>query len=348
VFSGISSLDLLPGVVVEVSGVRDADNNIVASFIRRAVTPDQYQLLGQVDVIQNDDLTLITHGLVVDYGSADTSELQQLPGVLGQQLVVSGDATNYDAVNGRFVANRLFDEPALTLDDGVELELEGIVTAFSTVARFDVNGHAVATSATTRIEFQNGVAADATAIALNTRVEVEGSINAEGIVAAERVIVIPADDSKLFGVIESIESNGSRLTVLGVDITTTPSTRFDADSDLSQSAVSFESLRVGDTVGVRAAFQGSELVASRIRLEEADDEARLRGPVTHIDAGAQRIDVLNIPIVLGAETEFETESGEEVPPQQFLDQVQTGDIVGVRWKDFQSTAAPADQLELER
>jgi hypothetical protein len=69
-------------------------------------------------------------------------------------------------------------------DNGTKVELEGIVTRFVSIAEFSVNRQAVVTTPST--EFEDGAASS---LGLNALVEIEGQINAQGVLVADEVSV---------------------------------------------------------------------------------------------------------------------------------------------------------------
>ena len=64
---------------------------------------------------------------------------------------------------------------------GKELSLEGIVTQFTSPSDFNVNGQPVLTNSQTQFE------GDPLSIALNVKVEVEGTVNSSGKLVAKKV-----------------------------------------------------------------------------------------------------------------------------------------------------------------
>ena len=86
------------------------------------------------------------------------------------------------ALSGALLAHEVRladDEEAQT---GQESEVEGLITRFASATDFDVGGRAVTTTAATT--YQGGNAA---ALALNVKVEVVGTVNSGGVIAATRV-----------------------------------------------------------------------------------------------------------------------------------------------------------------
>jgi hypothetical protein len=115
--------------------------------------------------------------LVVDYS-----------GVLGLPPFNEGDfvevkGTNLDSVNKILEATELELEtylpPAIP---GYHMEIEGIITQVTSPSDFEVNGQRVFTDGAT--VFENGTSVD---IAINVRVEVEGTVDENSILIANEV-----------------------------------------------------------------------------------------------------------------------------------------------------------------
>lgn len=337
VYDGIDPATLAPGTVLEVSGLRNAAGAVVATFVRAAPAPARLAITGSVESHDDGGARLVVAGVGIDAGgSAVIGNLE--PGSL---VFVSGRAGTGAGSDARLLADSVVVLPGLAGPSGTPVELEGIVTGYASARLIELSGQRVRISDATRLAFTDGRAAPASRIALNTRIEVEGELQADGAVSATRIVVLPVDDSRLIGPIESLDPTSGVLVVLGVPIHTTPGTRYRSDETSS-----FAALRVGDYVEVRAAFEAARLIASRVEVDDPEEEARLEGPLTDIDPGARRLAVLGIAIAPGEDTEFEI-GDDEVRSSEFLSAARLGDIVRVRWRPFSSTTAAPDEIGLE-
>ena len=121
------------------------------------------------------------------------------------------------------------ENPMFNGDDGDLAEIEGFITRFVSDADFDVAGLPVTTNAQT--VFEDGTAAD---LALNVRVEVEGELDASGVLVAEEVEFKTAEDQaeiEISATINSIDAANNTLDVLGITVVVTPATRLEDGSD---------------------------------------------------------------------------------------------------------------------
>lgn len=336
-YDGIDPTTISPGDMLEISGLRDAAGALVATFVRTARMPDRLAITGAVGLYDATTARLDIAGVDIDTGSSSLQD-SLAPGSL---VFVSGRPGPGAGSTARILADTVTVLPGLAGSIASRVEIEGIVTGFDSTQRIEVDGLPVRLSGSTRVEFSDGRAAPASRIALNTRIEVEGELLANDGVSATRIVVLPTEDSDLTGLIESLQPASGVLVMLGVEIHTTPSTRYESDA-----AANFMALRIGDYAEVRAAYEGDRLVASRVEVDEPEDEARLEGPLTDLDSAQQRFSVLGVSIVPDGDTEFEIDD-DEVTASDFLSAARPGDIVEVRWSAFTSTAAAPDEVSLE-
>lgn len=182
----ITLADIQDGNVVEVSGLADANGNIVATRIE--IKALQYQSGMEIEIkgtISNLDENLMFFnigGLLVDYGVA---QIEDAPGgVLADGLFVEVKSQQAPA-GGTLLASEVEVKSPLTASlggEGDKVEIEGFVTEVVSPTEFKVNGHPVRTTAATR--FEGGASGN---IQVNARVEVEGFLDADGVLVAVEV-----------------------------------------------------------------------------------------------------------------------------------------------------------------
>ncbi|MFK7856658.1 MAG: DUF5666 domain-containing protein [Granulosicoccus sp.] len=340
-FDGVAFQDIAPGMVLEISGFRNAEQAVMASFIRLALDTTRVQLFGTIlNNLQPDGL-LNLPGLSVDISQIDISAIPMIDLDQFKNVLVSAPASSYNPLVPSLQAEMLRTsiDPMLNLGDTVEYE--GIVSAQQNLYEFDVNWQQVLASSDTRIEYENGAVAELSSILRNSRLEVEGFVNDDLTLVATRIIIIAVDNSDVTGLIDQVDNTTRIITVMGVNIEITPSTNFKDES-------SFDQLRPGDYVEISASYFGTRMVANVIEVDEPDDDSILEGPVTSVDKENKTIDVINRRIPLGDNTEFKNSDDMEIDQDQFFDQVKPGDIVKSRWREFRTiTSSPADDIEFE-
>jgi len=176
----ITSLTI--GERVQVSGFVGADGTISATRIAARPALSRLRVRGEVANLNRAAARFEINALTVDYRSAaviegfPTGEPRE-----GDEVVVEGTRLN----GGQLVAEVLsLAESELEDDDGTETEIEGLITRFVSPADFDVSGSAVTTSSATF--YEGGSAAQ---LQLNVKVQVEGAINASGVIVARKIEV---------------------------------------------------------------------------------------------------------------------------------------------------------------
>ena len=183
--------DLQAGNVIEVSGLPQADGSILATYVElksQSCTPgSEYEVKGTVSNL--DASTFQINNLTVDYSNA------VLPsGGLSNGMFVEVKTT--DCYNGGvMIASKVERRDSDHFgDDGSHRELEGFITRYASATDFDVNGHPVSTTDSTR--YEHGTAAN---LALNVRVEVEGTLDANGVLIARQISFENEDGSCMNG-----------------------------------------------------------------------------------------------------------------------------------------------------
>jgi hypothetical protein len=158
--------------------------------------------------------------------------------------------------------------------DHRDMEHEGLITRFASATDFDVAGEPVTTTSAT--VYRNGTAAD---LALNVRVEVEGSPNSSNVVVADVISFQHNGGVELQSTVTAVTA--STLTVLGVEITVTSTTRFEDRSSAQVQMFSLSNISVGDTVdvhGFESPAGSGKLVATRLEREPPSTEVEVSGP----------------------------------------------------------------------
>lgn len=250
---------LQPGNVVEISGYRIASEIKATSITLKqtSFTPNQ-SVLEIKGTISNVNLTTQTFSLgqwIVEYSGASLSLINNTP-QNGDYVEVK----SMQAIQGnRLIATEVeLEDEYPTFGAGEDVELEGVVTAFTNDLQFSVNGQPVVTNSSTRFEY--GTSAD---IKLNSLLEVEGSINASGVLIATEVSIKQSDSdtqSELEGLILNIDQV-SRTLILGTStVLVDNNTRITEEVNDRYISLSFEDLRVNDEIEM----YGSRLNDGRI------------------------------------------------------------------------------------
>jgi Domain of unknown function (DUF5666) len=292
---------LTVGLQVEVSGMPDANGDIVATRIeRRGAGQTQLEALGSVSALDTVGHKFHVDRLVVDYSTATLRDFGNIGIANGQTVEVKGNALN---AAGELVATRVELRNFETGTGEFQREAEGLVTRFVSATDFDVAGRPVTTTATTR--FENGTAAD---LALNVKIEAEGAINASGVLVAVKIEFRRGNNAGLAAVVDSVTPDatgfGGTLTVLGVTITVDSNTRVEDKSDTHVEMFHLSNINAGDYIRVRGTQTASlRLTASRLERRRVENTAWVRGTVANLVT--PNLTVLGVPVTTTASTRFE-------------------------------------------
>lgn len=270
VFNGFAALtDLTVGNIVEVSGVADALGVITATSIRLKSTSfvigvSENEVKGTVSNLNETNKTFNIGNISVEYGSATLNGFGS-QGLTDGQFVEAKSDTNLVANN--LVATEIEREDEyLSLGANTEAEIEGYVTSFTSATNFAVNGISVTTTSGT--DYSNGSAAT---IALNGFLEVDGEVNASGVLVAEEISFKDADSSvELEGTIQSIDTVNMEVEIAGQVVVIDASTIM-IDELLNISELTINDLRLGDAVEVKGlALANGKILATKFKREEND------------------------------------------------------------------------------
>jgi Domain of unknown function (DUF5666) len=270
--SAIALSTLAVGQFVEVSGLVDANGEILATRIERktgfVAGVTEVEVRGTLSGLNTNARTFALGALTVNFSTAT------VVGSLSNGVFVQVRGTQ-TAPGSIVTATRVtVEDPTVGGAAGTEIEIEGFVTAFTSATVFSVNGQAV--TATTQTVFENGTIAD---LAQNVRLEVEGQLDANRTLVAEKIsfrrrnggsVRIEAD-------VEAVTT--TTVTLLGLVIRVDPLTQFKDDRG-GERNFSFGSIQVGDRLEIRGVFDAQgNIVATRLRRRPPKTEVVLQGPV---------------------------------------------------------------------
>jgi len=259
VFEDISGLDALAdGDFVEVFGARSG-NTITASRIEKKDpnTDADVRLRGQVENLDTATTSFTLGTVTIDYSTADVRpNLGAL--VDGAFVKVRSNALpNGDVIQASRV--QVVGNLPFSIDDGGKIEIDGVVSDFSSISSFVVSGITVdATNAT----FLRG---DASQVGNGTRLEVEGPF-ANGVLTAAKVKFEDGagiDEFELHGAISNFVSLAD-FQVRGVTVDASGEVLFERGT-----ADDVGDGRVVEVEGsVQASDSGTVLVASKLKFED--------------------------------------------------------------------------------
>src|SRR6185295_14374631 len=163
---------------------------------------------------------------------------------------------------------------------------------------FAVAGVSVTTNAQTSVS--GGTAAD---LGFNVKVEVEGAVGANGVVAAAKVDIRRDAGVRLTAQVDSVNATAGSFVMLGITVRVDTLTRIEDKSSLALRPFGLANLSQGDYVDVRGVPQpagSGEVLAVRLERENGDTGVELRGVVQTVADPA--FSVLSVQVATGPST----------------------------------------------
>lgn len=344
-FHGVTFDTLEVDSSVLVSGHFDANGDLRASMVElksaATETAEAIEIDGVVQELNASEQTFMMRGQLVSYTSAELSGIPD--DTLSNGMLV--EVTSTQAVSGDVLTAEKIkhqQEEAADEAEGDRLTLEGLVTEVTSSAQFKVNGRSVILA--DAAVFDVGSAAD---ITLNTRISVEGELNAQGALVAEEAKLRRRGRLLLDAVVDEVNAEANTMLVMGVEVSTTATTVWKDDSEDDEHYLNLGRLGSGDRVEVNGYQNASgELVATSVEREDADGEAvyRLRGPIADL-ANMPNFTLFGITITTDVTTEFETSSS--ITSSQFFTESTEGTVVEVKGTVTGSSQIQARSVEVE-
>jgi len=290
--------------VVEVSGFFLADGSISATRIEPKPAGGELELTGIVANLAG--TTFEINGLVVDFSSAMLNNFPSGAPENGQRVEAKGNSLGG---SGELLATRVEFKGGDLGDDGDRAELEGFITRVVSATDLDVEGVPVMTDAQT--VFENGTSAD---LALNRKVEVEGNINAAGVLVATKVEIKAAGFIRIESLVEDVQAD--QLTVLGIVINVDELTRYEDKSAARVELFGLADISAGEYVEVRGFEDSSGVIATRLEREDFDGDVALRGFVDSVND--PDFTILGVTITTSVATIFSDIDGSPLTPAEFF------------------------------
>ncbi len=334
---------LTVGDFIEVSGLVNADGNTVASRIEKNPAGGEMEVKGTVSNHDSANSLFDINALTIDYSGA---MLDNFPnGSIGNGDFVEAKGTAIDG-NGHLVATRVEWKPGgIAGDDNFDgqFRIEGLITRFVSATDFDVAGQPVTTNGQT--VFLNGSAND---LALNLKVQVEGSRNGDGVLVAAKVDIRRGSDVRIHATVDSVEAGADRVVLMGISVRVDALTRIEDNSDADVRMFSIGDIGVGDFLEVRGMQDPDDVtgvLASRLERDDPDDEVLLRGPVESVSEPT--LTIMGVTIETNGSTQFEDLADNPISSAEFFAAVAPGVIVQAKGLLSGSDTLVAEEVEFE-
>ncbi len=317
--AGAALASIAAGNLVEVSGFMNETGAIEASYLRKIadvfVPGTEVQLRGFASDVSSTLKTFRINLLTVNYATADVGQLTAGNPTAGQYVEVKGALTG-----STLIATLVRPDDILGVSDADNVQIAGIVTQFTSIESFALNGIPIETDIAT--VFKGVLAED---IGLGSRLTVRGSLTARVLLADE---VKSSTQVVLEGNVAGTAGSTITLSGFGTSITveTNGLTRFLGAAD------SAAEIGAGDHVKVFGkSFASGSLTAEKVIVRRnPSDRAWLRGPVDEV--AADRIYVLGfeIPAAELPPNGLSLENGQPLTAAQFMAGVSVGDMVHLK------------------
>ena len=325
VFDGADFESLAVGNILEVSGWTTSSGAMHATRVELKAAgfiPDvtELEITGIVENLDQWGMTFTIGNLVIDYANA---VLTALPGSqLSNGLLVEVESP-VEVFDGVLTASRVkARESILANSGGLRLEIQGVVTDFTSSSVFEVNGIPVRTDLNTM--YENGSTGD---IALNVELEVEGTLGADSVLQADEI------DFELPGIIEieagvqDVVPQDNRLILMGITVTMDNLTVVWDNSDSQLQPFGLGDILIGDRVAVIGDPQGSTVLAVRIERRNPAPGVEIEGPVTAV--ADPTIEIFGVTLETGSGTLFLDMNEVPISSTEFFLGVQIDTIVEV-------------------
>lgn len=327
--------------VIEVSGLVDANGRITATRIESKAGETEFEVKGIVSNLNTTDSLFDINSLTVDYSTATLENFSG--GTITDGDLVEAKGTSFGA-GGELIATRVEREDGLAgVADGVHIEIQGFITRFQSSQDFDVTGLPVTTTASTI--YEGGVEGD---LALNVKVEVEGDVDATGVLVATKVDIRRAKAVRVTANVDSVDAAANSLALLDITVTVDLLTRLEDKSDANVRPLTLADINAGDYVEIRGtefpAGSGTVLAAI-LERDDPDPDTILQGFVESIAQPAFMI--LGVTIQTDGSTVFRDENNNAIPANEFFNQLNVNSLVKAKGVEIAGAVISAEEVEFE-
>lgn len=329
------------GDIVEVAGLVDSDGAVRATRLEPKPAGTEVEVTG---IVSNHDAAtrrFNVNSQVVDYSAV--TQLQDFPAggpANGQLVEVKGGAV----VGGVWRPVRIeFQRNNLSGAAGERREVEGFITRFGSASDFTVAGLDVTTSAQTVY-----TGAPQVSLGLNVKVEVEGALNAAGVLVATKVDIRRSSAVRVVALVDGVDSAAGSFVVLGISVRVDALTRIEDKSSQQLRPFGLANLSVGNYVEVRGVEQpagSGQILAALVERDDVDSDSELQGFAEAVAAPSFRI--LGVDISTGPGTAFRALDGSTLSSAQFFSELAVGDLVKAKGMEIGARFIAADEAQLE-
>jgi len=324
---------LTVGNVLQISGWTDGYGVIQATYVALITDPAaEVTIRGIITEANVSQRYFFINQLRVDFTQAD------LKGFPGDELPAAGQLVVAKGIldaNGILVAEKVSLENDLGVEDADDVEIEGIVSQFSSPADFVLRTTPIQTDEATIFK---GIAPEDIFVGL--RLLIKGSLTKGRLLADE---VIAKDKVNLEGTVQSVDYDLKEISLRGLNALLI---HVNDVTKIFGNAAALIDVQQGQHVKILGYVAGENKVeAAQVKVEKkASDKVKLQGPVTLINR--PEISVLSVDVDTGTipENGFEIMKEGSVSRNEFFNLVVRGDTVGasgnliggeVEWREIE-------------
>lgn len=316
-FEGTTDLGtMVLGDVIEVSGIPDASNTIRATLIeKKTSTNGTSEIKGLINLLDGTTKTFKLGTLSVDYSKA-TLPAQALAN--NMDVEVSG---SFNPTSNTLIATKVEAREQSLAPAGSKLEVEGLIVDYTSQTSFQVNRQKITTNGSTR--FENG---DASKLAANVEIEVEGSVNTDGVLVAQEISFRPQAEMEVKGKVEKVDTATGVITILGKQVLIDNFTQLEDESSTQSRYFNVDSIQVGDFISVEAYPTGNQWTATSLKREHLYTDSQpsnmqFSGKVDSVMPGTYSLSIQGIPVQANqTSTQFLNASGQSMTADSFFQQ----------------------------
>ncbi len=295
-YEGVTLDAIAVGNVLEVSGFQSTPGTVLATSVEleaeQYVEGTEIEVKGVISALDDAAKTFSIGTQIVDYNTAVISEIPD--GVLANDMFVEVTTIQNLDANSVLIASKVEGEDDdIDGDEGDEVELEGVVTAFTDANNFSVNEQPVITTADT--EFEDGTENN---LDVGVKLEVEGELNADGVLVAEEVSFEIDSDINVSAPVSKVDAANNTITVLGVTLNIDEATMFNDETATTSVEFSLTDLLEGDYVEISAFMKGADIIISKLDKVVAKDTVELQGFLKSFEEINKSVVVMGINIVI--------------------------------------------------
>ena len=349
IFNNTSLSAITAGDILEISGLRNADDDLVASFVEKKNNPvnvNRYSVIGNVRNLDTNARTFNIDNLAINYGAADRNDLAGGNPVAGQLVEVKDDNKAYTPGSLNLLATKV--EPQNRLGNGgiagAKVEIESIVTQVNSASEFVIGDIRTRTSASTLFLF--GTADNVVA---GVRLEVEGVIDGDGVLQASKV-KFEDNNARIQALVDTngVDTTTATVTLLGIPVSITSATKLEDKRD-NKSSLSLSNIQDGDYLEIRGFIAANNtFVASELVRDKNDSKVEIRGPASSKDSTAGTVTLLGITVNTSSSTQFNGLNDQPVTASQFFDAIIADlTVVQAKWDPLTDSSQAAKEMELE-